>query len=156
MSPPCGETLDLQEASDLLRIDQSSMKELVDKGEVPAVVLNEKHLVILREDLITYLREEGRRQTEDRRDPQIDLAGSKGMKSHGRGRMLDFGARTTFDRLLRINDVLAVISVSRASLYRMIEIGQFPRPVKIGTMSAWPVSEVVAYIDGRKRLRTQP
>lgn len=61
------ETLDLPAAARLLHIGLDSMKELVDTGEVPATRLNRKHTVLLRSDLLAYLREEGRRQAEERR-----------------------------------------------------------------------------------------
>lgn len=61
------ETLSLEEAATFLRLGRKAMKELVDSGAVPAVRLNQKHTVMLREDLIAYLREEGRRQADARR-----------------------------------------------------------------------------------------
>jgi len=56
------DTLGLEGAARMLRLGLEAMKDLVDKGEVPAVRLNQKHTVMLREDLIDFLRTEGRRQ----------------------------------------------------------------------------------------------
>ncbi|MGE8282846.1 MAG: hypothetical protein ACN6PX_03140 [Stenotrophomonas lactitubi] len=52
----------------MLRLGLEAMKDLVDKGEVPAVRLNQKHTVMLREDLIDFLRSEGRRQAAERKN----------------------------------------------------------------------------------------
>ena len=41
--------------------------------------------------------------------------------------------------LLRLNDVLRLSGISRTELYRMIESGEFPRPLQLGPrMLAWP------------------
>jgi hypothetical protein len=61
------ETLDLKQAAAFLRLGYESMKDLVDAGAVPAVCLNQKHTVLLREDLIAYVRDEGRKQAEERK-----------------------------------------------------------------------------------------
>lgn len=61
------ETLSLEEGAKFLRLGLKAMKELVESGAVPATSLNQKHTVMLREDLIAYLRVEGRRQAEARR-----------------------------------------------------------------------------------------
>lgn len=55
----------------MLRLGLEAMKDLVDKGEVPAVRLNQKHTVMLREDLIDFLRSEGRRQAAERKKSAI-------------------------------------------------------------------------------------
>ena len=60
-------TLGLEEAAALLRLGLESMKRLVDDGAVPAVRLNQKHTVLLRSELIAFVREEGRKQAEARR-----------------------------------------------------------------------------------------
>lgn len=47
------------------------------------------------------------------------------------------------DRLLRIAEVLEMIGVSAATLWRWEKLGQFPRRVKIGNWSvAWRESEI--------------
>ncbi len=55
----------------MMRLGLEAMKDLVDKGEVPAVRLNQKHTVMLREDLIDFLRSEGRRQAAERKKSAI-------------------------------------------------------------------------------------
>jgi prophage regulatory protein len=51
-------------------------------------------------------------------------------------------------RLLRIRDVCAWTSLSRAALYRMVQQGDFPHPRKLGPqVVAWRSDEVAAWID---------
>ncbi len=66
-----GETLSLEDAAGIMRLGLEAMKDLVDKGAVPAVRLNQKHTVMLREDLIDFLRSEGRRQAAERKKSAI-------------------------------------------------------------------------------------
>ena len=40
--------------------------------------------------------------------------------------------------LLRMPDVMAVTALARPTLYRDMKRGLFPRPVKLGRVSAWP------------------
>lgn len=65
------DTLGLEGAARMRRLGLEAMKDLVDKGEVPAVRLNQKHTVMLREDLIDFLRSEGRRQAAERKKSAI-------------------------------------------------------------------------------------
>lgn len=65
------QTVSLETAARILRIGLEAMKDLVDRGEVPAVRLNQKHTVMLREDLIDFLRSEGRRQAAERKKSAI-------------------------------------------------------------------------------------
>ncbi len=46
--------------------------------------------------------------------------------------------------LLRMPDVKRASSLARPTIYRDIRRGTFPRPVKIGTISAWPAAEIAA------------
>lgn len=65
------DTLGLGDAARMMRLGLEAMKDLVDKGEVPAVRLNQKHTVMLCEDLIDFLRSEGRRQAAERKKSAI-------------------------------------------------------------------------------------
>jgi prophage regulatory protein len=62
------------------------------------------------------------------------------------------------DRLLRMPDVLPLIGCRPAWLYRMVQRGLFPRPVKLtptGRAAAWRQSEVFAWIADRPRAGEQ-
>jgi prophage regulatory protein len=54
-------------------------------------------------------------------------------------------------QLLRLNEVIELVRLSRDSIYRLAKLGKFPKPVKIGIkVNAWRVSEVQEWIDSRK------
>lgn len=57
------------------------------------------------------------------------------------------------DRLLRLPAVQSVTGLCRASIYNAVGRGTFPKPVKLGRMSAWPESEVRAWVEARKAER---
>jgi hypothetical protein len=65
------DTLGLEGAARMMRLGLEAMKDLVDKGEVPAARLNQKHTVMLREDLIDFLRSEGHRQAAERKKSAV-------------------------------------------------------------------------------------
>ena len=55
------------------------------------------------------------------------------------------------DRLLRRPEVELATGMKRATLYRDMAVGRFPRPVKIGKRAvAWPQSVIDAWIEERK------
>lgn len=49
-------------------------------------------------------------------------------------------------RFLRLEQVLDLVPVSRATLYRNIKAGQFPKPCRIGASNLWPLTEVRAWV----------
>jgi prophage regulatory protein len=51
------------------------------------------------------------------------------------------------DRLLRLPEVARTVGVSRATIYRYVDSGRLPRPVKISTRCiAWRASEITAWM----------
>jgi predicted DNA-binding transcriptional regulator AlpA len=50
------------------------------------------------------------------------------------------------DPLLTAKEVAAMLKVSVATLYREMDRGTLPRPVKLGACSRWPQSEILAAI----------
>ena len=55
--------------------------------------------------------------------------------------------RSTNDRLLRLPELVRTIGVSRATIYRYIDSGRLPPPVKLSTRCiAWRASEISAWI----------
>ena len=52
--------------------------------------------------------------------------------------------------LISIADVLALIPVSRGTLYNRMAEPDFPRPVKIGGRVFWKSEEIESYIDSKK------
>jgi prophage regulatory protein len=52
------------------------------------------------------------------------------------------------DRIIRRAELLGIVGVSAATLYRWIGEGHFPSPIKLGPNSVgWRSSEVKAWID---------
>lgn len=57
---------------------------------------------------------------------------------------------TTQIALLRLPTVIARTGLSRSAIYRLGQLGQFPRPISIGPRaSAWPSDEVDGWIAAR-------
>lgn len=50
------------------------------------------------------------------------------------------------DRLLRLQEVIALVSISRATIYRYLGAGSFPSPLQIGPRRvAWRASDINAW-----------
>lgn len=60
-------TMSVKEAAEFMRLGDDALKELIDEGRIEAVRLNQKHTVLLRSVVIQYLRDEGKKQTLERR-----------------------------------------------------------------------------------------
>ena len=53
------------------------------------------------------------------------------------------------DRLIRRQEVQALVGIGHTALYRWMHEGRFPRPVKVGSRAVrWRLSDVQAWIDG--------
>lgn len=57
------------------------------------------------------------------------------------------------DPLIRDGDAADMLGCSKATFWRRVGDGTIPRPIKIGGMSRWPRSEIVAVIDRAKAQR---
>ena len=51
------------------------------------------------------------------------------------------------DQLLRAEEVAMKLGVSRRSVYRLVARGELQGPVRVGTCSRFPASEVQAYVE---------
>lgn len=58
------------------------------------------------------------------------------------------------DTLIRDCDAARILGCSKATFWRRVADGTIPKPLKIGGMSRWPQSEIVAVIDEAKTQRT--
>ncbi|MGF1826251.1 AlpA family transcriptional regulator [Vibrio splendidus] len=57
-------------------------------------------------------------------------------------------------RLLRLKEVIQVTGISRSSLYKYLNEGQFPPPISLGARSvAWIDHEVQAWITTKMKQR---
>lgn len=87
-------TLGLEGAARMMRLGLEAMKDLVEKGEVPAVRFNQKHTVMLREDLIDFLRSEGRRQAAERKKSAVGKRAAANAPTAGPTRRTSKSRRT--------------------------------------------------------------
>lgn len=64
---PNSPTIGIDEAATILRCGVRAVQELVESGELPALELNQRHTVLLREDVIEYVRKRAREQAHERK-----------------------------------------------------------------------------------------
>ena len=55
-------------------------------------------------------------------------------------------ATTAIDPLLKASEVAGFLQVSIPTLYRRVADGTLPKPVKLGGLSRWPQSEILAAV----------
>ena len=78
--------------------------------------------------------------------PDTSLAGVK-----ERGEVM-----TTEDRLLRRRHVEEITGMSRSSIYRLMQSGEFPRPVRVGpTAVRWRASDITGWLESRPVARSE-
>ena len=57
---------------------------------------------------------------------------------------------TMHDRLLRRRQVEEITGMGRSSIYRLMQEGEFPRPVRIGPAAVrWKASDIAAWMESR-------
>ena len=56
-------------------------------------------------------------------------------------------------KLIRLPEVLDRTALKKTSVYKLITEGDFPPPVKVGSMSAWVEQEVIDWIADRAAAR---
>ena len=55
-----------------------------------------------------------------------------------------------FPKLMRRPEVEQAVDLSRASIYRLMSEGQFPRPIRIGKRAVrWRATDVLDWLDSR-------
>lgn len=60
-------------------------------------------------------------------------------------------------RFLRLAEVRSRVPFGRATIYRKIALGEFPKPYSLGDRAvAWLESEIDAWMKARIELSTQP
>ena len=55
------------------------------------------------------------------------------------------------DKFLKINEVLIIIQISRASLYRLCKEVKLLKPIKIGGSSFWSKNNIHNYLEDLKK-----
>ncbi|QKI89921.1 helix-turn-helix transcriptional regulator [Thiomicrorhabdus xiamenensis] len=57
-----------------------------------------------------------------------------------------------FGALIRIGKVCEITTLSRAQIYKLARLGQFPKPIKLSeNTSVWDSSDVYQFIEARKQ-----
>ena len=60
------------------------------------------------------------------------------------------------EQLIRLRDLLAQLGISRSAVYRMMDDGKFPRPLKLSAQTiAFKQSEIDAWVESRARAGVQ-
>lgn len=60
------------------------------------------------------------------------------------------------ERLLRRREVETITGLSRSTIYRLMQKGDFPKPVRIGPGAVrWKVSDIKAWIESRPVARSE-
>ena len=62
---------------------------------------------------------------------------------------------TTECDLLTVDDLKGKLKVSRATIYRLMELDGLPRPIKVGGANRWLGTEVSRWLGERPRARIQ-
>ncbi|RVD11631.1 AlpA family transcriptional regulator [Mesorhizobium sp. M2A.F.Ca.ET.029.05.1.1] len=57
------------------------------------------------------------------------------------------------DPLLKDVEAAAILGISKAGFWRRVKDRTVPQPIKIGAMSRWPQSEILAVIECAKAAR---
>lgn len=57
-------------------------------------------------------------------------------------------------KLLKLKDVIAMTSLSKASIYRLVKAGLFPKQLLLGPRAvAWDQGEIESWIEEKRGLR---
>jgi prophage regulatory protein len=52
---------------------------------------------------------------------------------------------------LRIAQLITVLPISRAQIWRLVKAGTFPQPIKLSAnVTAWKASEIQAWLDAKR------
>ena len=57
------------------------------------------------------------------------------------------------DRLLTVKEVLDMVALGKTKLYDMIQLEEFPEPIKLGSLSRWSLLEVQEWIAQQKTVK---
>lgn len=56
----------------------------------------------------------------------------------------------TQKQVMNLNDVLALLGISKSTLYRLMDAGLFPKPFKLGVrLNAWRVETVETWLNAQ-------
>jgi predicted DNA-binding transcriptional regulator AlpA len=61
--------------------------------------------------------------------------------------------KAQIDRLLTDREAASILSMSRPTFRRRVAAGEIPQPIKLGFLSRWAESEIIAHIEAAKARR---
>ena len=57
-----------------------------------------------------------------------------------------------FDRLVRLRELVKILSISRANVYRLMKLNKFPPSIKLTERTVvWRLSEIDEWVKNKKR-----
>lgn len=62
-------------------------------------------------------------------------------------------ASSEVEKLLTYRESAKILAISVPTFWRRVADGTIPKPIKIGSASRWPLSEVLAVVDAAKKSR---
>jgi prophage regulatory protein len=63
----------------------------------------------------------------------------------------------SFDRLVRLRELVKLLSISRANVYRLMKMGKFPQSTKLTERTVvWRLSELEAWIQEKSAGHKMP
>jgi len=72
------------------------------------------------------------------------------MSTHSKGKVMDY------PRLIKLDTVIEITTLSVPTIYRLMKKGQFPKQIMVSERSArWSESEVLEYINRKLQLREE-
>jgi len=57
------------------------------------------------------------------------------------------------DRLIKLEDVVSQVGMGKTKIYNLIQLGEFPAPIKLGYASRWSQIEVQDWVEQQKAKR---
>ena len=61
--------------------------------------------------------------------------------------------KSNYEKLLSVKTVAEILCCSRSTVWRRCADGTLPKPVRLGHISRWPQSEIIAVIEVAKNAR---
>jgi prophage regulatory protein len=57
------------------------------------------------------------------------------------------------DHLIKLEDVISQAGIGKTKIYNLIQLGEFPAPIKLGYASRWSQIEIQEWIEQQKAER---
>lgn len=57
------------------------------------------------------------------------------------------GGTVSVPKVCDADQIAGILDISKRHFMRLVHVGEFPRPLRIGRASRWPASDVTGYLD---------